>query len=91
MLEIDSANLKSQPKHQRSVVVDKALFLLDKHATKSSNGFIRLPEVRRVWSWLLHLSAEEVYLFLKELEEAGLVSRLNSHGIRILKNQEGRN
>lgn len=91
MKEIDSASLKTQPKRQRSIVHDKSVFLLNKHAVKSSGGYVSLPESRRVFSWLLHLSKEEVYQFLRELQDAGLISKINSHGFQIIKRQEGGN
>lgn len=78
-------------KPRASVVESKAVHSLNKHATKSGGDIISYKECKRVFSWLYHINTDEVFLFLRELEERGLLVQVPGHGVRILKNQEGRN
>lgn len=67
----------------------KALILLERHA-RGSRGYISFPECRRVLSHLYHLSKDEVFVFLGEMEEQGLCLNIPYHGIKINKEEMGK-
>ncbi len=74
---------KDQPL-EAGIAHRKALTLLERHANKTSGGrFIPFPECKRILSHLFHLSRDEVFVFLGEMEEQGLCTIIPYHGIKI--------
>lgn len=66
----------------------KALILLERHA-RGNGGYISFPECRRVLSHLYHLSKDEVFVFLGEMEEQGLCRIIPYHGVKINREERG--
>ncbi len=78
----------SANKAQPGIVYQKAVRLLEKHASRR-RGVIPFPEARHVLSWLYHLDKKEAMQFLKELRELKLIEWIPYHGIKILGDSRG--
>jgi hypothetical protein len=86
MMQINPEGHK--PQTSPSVVVKKALKLLNKHAIKNGNDIISFKEVRRVWAYLYHLDRWETDQFIDELRALGLIRFFPYHGITTI-NKKG--
>lgn len=74
-------------KDEAPVPYRKALALLRLHAN-GKGRYIPLPECKRVLSHLFHLTKEEAYNFLDEMEQLGLVEQVPYHGIKIKRREK---
>lgn len=72
----------------------KAYFFLQKKQEKLGlppSSILPFPDAKLILSSMLHLNKDETFAVLKELASLGFLEIVNSHGVRLLKNQQGRN
>ena len=71
------------------LIYEKALEFLDRKAkNRTKSGIIRFSDVYLIFAWYMRLNKAETRIFLKELENYGLIEIIPYNGIRIRKNTQ---